>query len=178
MQTQEKYSAPRKLFTPEHEMYRDTVTRFLAEKVAPHQEAGLIRERRPVALRCVVALEAALEWTVTYVKERNIFGKALIENQHIRFKLAEIKTLSCATRSFIDDCLAQFLEGKLTVDGAAMAKYWASEATRAIDDLLQFFGGYGYMREYPIARAYTDVRPNRIWGGSNEIVREVIARTL
>ena len=83
-----------------------------------------------------------------------------------------------ATRALVDNCLTQFLQGELTPDGAAMAKLWASEATRSIDDLMQFFGGYGYMREYPIGRAYTDVRPNRIYGGSSEIMREVIARAL
>ncbi|WP_439687781.1 acyl-CoA dehydrogenase family protein [Cupriavidus oxalaticus] len=140
--------------------------------------SGLVRERLLIALRCATALEVALEWTVAYVKQRRAFDKALIDNQFIRFRLAEIKTHACATRAFVDSCLAQYLEGTLTVDGAAMAKLWASEATRAIDDLMQFFGGYGYMREYPIARAYTDVRPNRIYGGSSEIMREVIARAL
>jgi len=139
---------------------------------------GLIRERLLIALRCATALEVALDWTLAHVKERQTFGKALIENQYIRFRLAEIKTHACATRAFVDSCLAQYLAGTLTADGAAMAKLWASEATRAIDELMQFFGGYGYMREYPIARAYTDVRPNRIYGGSSEIMREVIARGL
>ncbi|SDM05763.1 hypothetical protein SAMN05428957_10252 [Oryzisolibacter propanilivorax] len=140
--------------------------------------SGLIRERLLIALRCAVALETALQWTVDYVKQRQAFGKALIDNQFIRFRLADIKTQACATRAFVDACLAQYLQGTLTADGAAMAKLWASEATRAIDDLMQFFGGYGYMREYPIARAYADVRPNRIYGGSSEIMREVIARGL
>ena len=140
--------------------------------------SGLIRERLLIALRCATALEVALDWTLAHVKERQTFGKALIENQYIRFRLAEIKTHACATRAFVDSCLAQYLAGTLTADGAAMAKLWASEATRAIDELMQFFGGYGYMREYPIARAYTDVRPNRIYGGSSEIMREVIARGL
>ncbi len=140
--------------------------------------SGLVRERLLIALRCAVALEVALDWTITHVKERRAFDKALIDNQFIRFRLAEIKTHACATRAFVDSCLEQYLAGTLTPDGAAMAKFWAGEATRAIDDLMQFFGGYGYMREYPIARAYTDVRPNRIYGGSAEIMREVIARAL
>lgn len=140
--------------------------------------SGLIRERLLIALRCAVALEVALDWTVDYVKQRQAFGHALIDNQFIRFRLADIKTQACATRAFVDSCLAQYLQGTLTADGAAMAKLWASEATRSIDDLMQFFGGYGYMREYPIARAYADVRPNRIYGGSSEIMREVIARGL
>lgn len=140
--------------------------------------SGLIRERLLVAVRCAIALEAALDWTVAYTKERRTFDRRLIDNQHIRFKLADIKTLACATRAFVDACLAQYLGGTLTADGAAMAKLWAAEATRAIDDLMQFYGGYGYMREYPIGRAYTDVRPNRIYGGSSEIMRELIARAL
>jgi alkylation response protein AidB-like acyl-CoA dehydrogenase len=138
----------------------------------------LVRERLMIALRCATALEVALDGTIQYTKDRQAFGKALIDNQHIRFKLADIKVLSRATRVFVDDCVEQFMQGTLTADGAAMAKLWASEATKTIDDLLQLHGGYGYMREYAIARAYTDVRPNRIYGGSSEIMRELIARAL
>lgn len=138
----------------------------------------LARERLMIAVRCAAALEAALEWTINYTSERRAFDKALIENQYIRFKLADIKTLATATRVFVDSCILRYMKGQLTPEDAAMAKLWATEATRAIDDLLQFHGGYGYMREYPIARAYTDVRPNRIYGGSSEIMREIIARAL
>ncbi|CAN7673205.1 acyl-CoA dehydrogenase family protein [Pseudorhodoferax sp. LjRoot39] len=139
---------------------------------------GLVQERLMIALRCATALEAALQWTVAYTRERRTFGKPLIDNQHTRFKLAEIKTLAAATRAFVDQCVAEHLAQRLDADGAAMAKLWASEATTAIDDLLQMFGGYGYMREYPIARAYADVRPNRIYGGSSEMMKEIISRTL
>lgn len=138
----------------------------------------LVRERLMIAVRCATALEAALQWTVDYTRQRRAFDKALIDNQHIRFKLADIKTLACATRCFVDSCVQQYLDGELNASGAAMAKLWASEATSAIDDLMQFYGGYGYMREYAIGRAYTDVRPNRIYGGTSEIMRELIARTL
>ena len=138
----------------------------------------LVRERLMIAVRCAMALESALQWTVDYTKNRRAFDKALIDNQHIRFKLADIKTLAAATRAFVDGCVQQYLDGELDAAGAAMAKLWASEATSAIDDLLQFHGGYGYMREYPIARAYTDVRPNRIYGGASEVMRELIARAL
>ncbi|CAM4014884.1 acyl-CoA dehydrogenase family protein [Bordetella tumulicola] len=138
----------------------------------------LVRERLMIAVRCAAALEAALDWTIEYTKERRAFDKALIENQHIRFKLADIKALAAATRAFVDSCILRYMDGTLDAAGAAMAKLWATEATRAIDDLLQFYGGYGYMREYPIGRAYTDVRPNRIYGGSSEIMRELIARSL
>ncbi len=138
----------------------------------------LVRERLMIAVRCATALEAALRWTVDYTKQRRAFDKALIDNQYIRFKLADIKTLATATRCFVDSCVQQYMDGELDAGGAAMAKLWASEATSAIDDLMQFHGGYGYMREYAIGRAYTDVRPNRIYGGSSEIMRELIARTL
>jgi alkylation response protein AidB-like acyl-CoA dehydrogenase len=138
----------------------------------------LVRERLMIAVRCAMALESALQWTVDYTKERRAFDKALIDNQYIRFKLADIKTLAAATRAFVDVCVQRYLDGELDAGGAAMAKLWAAEATRAIDDLLQFHGGYGYMREYPRGRAYTDVRPNRIYGGASEVMRELIARTL
>lgn len=170
---------------------QDTAELFFADMLVPpdallggaNQGFGylmreLVRERLMIALRCAASLEAALQWTINYTRGRNAFGKPIIDNQYIRFKLADIKTLACATRAFVDQCLENYLEGSLTADGAAMAKLWASEATRAIDDLLQFHGGYGYMREFPIARAYTDVRPNRIYGGSSEIMRELIARAL
>ncbi|MGV3654364.1 MAG: acyl-CoA dehydrogenase family protein [Noviherbaspirillum sp.] len=160
------------MFVPEEEMLGE-----------PNQGFGylmkeLVRERLMIAVRCAMALDTALQWTVDYTKERRAFGKALIDNQYIRFKLADIKTLAAATRTFVDSCVQQYLDGELDAGGAAMAKLWAGEATRAIDDLVQFHGGYGYMREYPIGRAYTDVRPNRIYGGTSEIMRELIARTL
>lgn len=139
---------------------------------------GLVQERLMIAMRCATALEAALSWTITYTRERSTFGRPLIENQYTRFKLAEIKTLAAATRAFVDQCVVDHMRGELNADGAAMAKLWATEATLAIDDLLQMFGGYGYMREYPIARAFTDVRPNRIYGGSSEVMKEIISRTL
>lgn len=140
--------------------------------------SGLVQERLMIALRCAMSLEAALDWTIQYTKERQIFGKAIAEHQYNRFKLAEIKTLAAATRAFVDQSLADHMEERLDANGAAMAKLWAADATRAVDDLLQMFGGYGFMREYPIARALTDVRGNRIYGGSAEVMKEIIARTL
>jgi acyl-CoA dehydrogenase len=139
---------------------------------------GLVQERLMIALRCAACLEASLDWTIAYTKERQAFGKPLIQNQQTRFRLAEIKTLAFATRATLNHCVAQHLQGLLDANGAAMAKLWASEATRAIDDLLQMFGGYGYMREYPIGRMLTDVRGNRIYGGSSEVMKEIISRTL
>lgn len=138
----------------------------------------LAQERLMIAMRCAISLEVSLQWTVDYTRERETFGKPLIENQYIRFKLAEIKALSAATRSFVDQCASEHMQGELTADRAAMAKLWASEATRAIDDLLQMFGGNGFMREYPIARMLTDIRGNRIFGGTSEIMKEIISRTL
>ncbi len=161
-----------KLFVPEEDLLGE-----------PNQGFGylmkeLVRERLMIAVRCAMALETALQWTIDYTRERRAFERAVIDNQHIRFKLADIKTLAAATRAFVDGSVQQYLDGELDAGGAAMAKLWAAEATKAIDDLLQFHGGYGYMREYPIARAWTDVRPNRIYGGTSEIMRELIARTL
>ncbi|WP_144640430.1 acyl-CoA dehydrogenase family protein [Bordetella genomosp. 13] len=138
----------------------------------------LVRERLMIAVRCAAALEAALALTIDYTKQRQAFGHALIDNQHIRFKLADIKALACATRALVDDSVLRYMRGELDASGAAVAKLWAAEATRAVDELLQLHGGYGYMREYGIARLYTDVRPNRIYGGSSEIMRELIARSL
>ncbi|MFC7516741.1 acyl-CoA dehydrogenase family protein [Herbaspirillum sp. GCM10030257] len=160
------------MFVPEDEMLGE-----------PNQGFGylmkeLVRERLMIAVRCATALETALQWTIDYTKQRRAFDKPLIDNQYLRFKLADIKTLAAATRAFVDGSVQQYLDGDLDAGGAAMAKLWASEATRAIDDLMQFHGGNGYMREYPIGRAYTDVRPNRIYGGTSEIMRELIARTL
>jgi alkylation response protein AidB-like acyl-CoA dehydrogenase len=160
------------MFVPEEEMLGE-----------PNQGFGylmkeLVRERLMIAVRCATALETALQWTIDYTKQRRAFDKPLIDNQYLRFKLADIKTLAAATRAFVDGSVQQYLDGELDAGGAAMAKLWASEATRAIDDLMQFHGGNGYMREYPIGRAYTDVRPNRIYGGTSEIMRELIARTL
>ncbi|HMN80872.1 MAG TPA: acyl-CoA dehydrogenase family protein [Burkholderiaceae bacterium] len=139
---------------------------------------GLVQERLMIALRCAMALEAALAWTVDHAKQRRTFDKPLIEHQYLRFELARIRTLAAATRAFVDQCMADHLQEKLTADTAAMAKLWAADATSAIDDLLQMFGGYGYMREYPIARAWADVRANRIYGGTSEIMKEIVARTL
>lgn len=170
---------------------QDTVELFFDEVLVPDGDLvgeenrafsylmhELAQERLMIAMRCATSLEASLEWTIAYTRDRKTFGKALIENQYTRFKLAEIKTLAAATRAFVDQCAADHMQGGLTADRAAMAKLWASEATRAIDDLLQMFGGNGFMREYPIARMLTDIRGNRIYGGASEIMKEIISRTL
>jgi acyl-CoA dehydrogenase len=139
----------------------------------------LPQERLVVALRSTAVMEAALEWTVRYVNEREAFGRTLAGFQNMRFKLAELKTLTTVTRSFIDACLARHLEGALDAVDAAMAKLHATESLwRVLDDCVQMHGGYGYMWEYPITRAWADNRVSRIAGGSSEIMKEIIGRTL
>jgi alkylation response protein AidB-like acyl-CoA dehydrogenase len=139
----------------------------------------LPQERLLIALVAVSAAEAALEWTVEYTKSRQAFGQAVADFQHNRFKLAEMKTEIQIGRVFLDRCLELHLEGKLDVEAAAMSKYWLTELEgRVVDQCLQMHGGYGYMLEYPIARAFADARVHRIYGGSNEIMRELVARYL
>ena len=139
----------------------------------------LPQERLVIAIQAIAAIEAAMEHTVAYVKERKAFGKPIIDFQNTRFKLAELKTQALVARTFVDDCTARHLEGMLDVATAAMAKYHATDLQCAlIDECLQFFGGYGYMWEYPIARLYADARVQKIYGGTNEIMKELIGRTL
>jgi acyl-CoA dehydrogenase len=136
-------------------------------------------ERLQIAIGAVAAAEAALRWTVDYAKSRSAFGQPIIDFQNTRFKLAEVKTEIEIARCFVDCCLELTLENRLDAETGAMAKYWCTELQgRAIDQCLQVFGGYGYMWEYPIARAYADARVQRIYGGTNEIMREIIGRTL
>ena len=139
----------------------------------------LPRERMLVAIGAVAMMEAALGWTVEYTRERKAFGKAVADFQNTRFKLAEVKTEITVARTFLDRCLEEFLEGKLDTTTAAMAKWWLTELEgRVLDTCLQLFGGYGYMAEYPIARAYADARVHRIYAGTTEIMKELVARSL
>ncbi|MBV1695010.1 MAG: acyl-CoA dehydrogenase family protein [Hyphomicrobiales bacterium] len=139
----------------------------------------LPQERLIIGIGAVAKMEAVLQWTTDYVKDRKAFGKPIADFQNTRFKLAEVKTKVQVARVFTDKCLELHLKGELDVPTAAMNKYWTSELLgEVIDTCLQFFGGYGYMWEYPIARAYADARVQRIYGGTNEIMREIIARTL
>ncbi|TAK87425.1 MAG: acyl-CoA dehydrogenase [Betaproteobacteria bacterium] len=139
----------------------------------------LPQERLLVAIAAVASAEAAIRWTVDYVRERRAFGKPLSEKQTIRFTLAELHTETTIGRAFLDRCLAQHLEGKLDTATASMAKYWLSELQfRVLDACVQLHGGYGYMREYPIAHAWADARVQRIYGGTTEIMKEIIGRTL
>ncbi len=136
-------------------------------------------ERLQVSISAVSNLEAVLGWTLEYAKEREAFGQAIINFQNSRFKLAEIKTQAVVARTFVDRCIELLLAGKLDAETAAMAKLWTTEVQcAAIDECLQLFGGYGYMWEFPIARAWADARPQRIYAGSNEIMKEIISRTL
>jgi alkylation response protein AidB-like acyl-CoA dehydrogenase len=139
----------------------------------------LPRERMLVAIGAVAMMEAALGWTVEYTRERKAFGKAVADFQNTRFKLAEVKTEITVARTFLDRCLELFLEDKLDTTTAAMAKWWLTELEgRVLDTCLQLFGGYGYMAEYPIARAYADARVHRIYAGTTEIMKELVARSL
>jgi alkylation response protein AidB-like acyl-CoA dehydrogenase len=139
----------------------------------------LPQERLVIAIQAIAAIEAALEHTLAYVKERKAFGKAIIDFQNTRFRLAELKTKATVARVFIDECIARHLRGELDVATAAMAKYWTTDLQcEVVDQCLQFHGGYGYMWEFPIARLYADSRVQKIYGGTNEIMKELIGRTL
>ncbi|NKQ53068.1 acyl-CoA dehydrogenase [Amycolatopsis sp. K13G38] len=139
----------------------------------------LPQERLIIAVTAVAGMEAAVEATIDYTKERKAFGKPVFNFQNTKFKLAEAATEAAVARAFLDQCIERHLKGELDVQGAAMAKLWTTErVNKVIDDCVQLFGGYGYMTEYPIARAWADVRISRIFGGTSEIMKEIISRTL
>ncbi|GMV63601.1 MAG: putative acyl CoA dehydrogenase [Parvibaculum sp.] len=139
----------------------------------------LPQERLIIAVQACVAMEMALKYTSDYVKERTAFGQRILDFQNTQFKLAECKTEATIARVFTDDCAVKLLDGKLDPTTAAMAKWWTTQKQNEIvDTCLQFFGGYGYMMEYPIAKLYTDARIQKIYGGTNEIMKMLIARTL
>ena len=139
----------------------------------------LPQERLVIAIGAVASCEAALEWTVTYTQERKAFGKSVSDFQNTRFKLAEIKTDVTAARAFLDRCLELHMKGNLDATTGAMIKLWTTELQgRVLDECVQLHGGYGYMWEYPIARAWADARIQRIYGGTSEIMKELISRTL
>jgi long-chain-acyl-CoA dehydrogenase len=137
----------------------------------------LPQERLIIALQGVGAMERALEETLAYVKQRQAFGKPLWEFQNTRFKLAEVQSTVLAARAFVDACMVAHLKGELDAARAALAKSWVSEQEgRVMDECLQLFGGYGYMMEYPIAELYVNARVQRIYGGTNEIMKELASR--
>jgi acyl-CoA dehydrogenase len=136
-------------------------------------------ERMQIAIGAAAKSEAALEWTKAYVGERKAFGKPIASFQSTRFKLAELATEVQIARVFVDRCIELLLKGSLDTAAASMAKYWVTDLEcKVMDECVQLHGGYGYMWEFPIARAYVDARVQRIYGGTNEIMKEVISRSL
>jgi acyl-CoA dehydrogenase len=139
----------------------------------------LPQERLNIALQGMATIERALKLTIEYVKDRKAFGKPIIDFQNTQFVLAECKTEATVAKVFCNHCIEQHLKGKLDAATASMAKYWVTDLENTIvDRCLQLFGGFGYMNEYPISRMYRDSRVQRIYGGTNEIMKMLIARTL
>jgi acyl-CoA dehydrogenase len=139
----------------------------------------LAAERLAVAIAAVEATIYVHDLTLRYIKEREAFGKKIGSFQHIRFKMAEMKTEVEFCRAFTDQAILALMKGELTSAEASMAKYYTTEIQKKhTDDCLQFFGGYGYMMEYPIARAYLDTRIQTIYAGTTEIMKEIIARSI
>ncbi|WP_210770038.1 acyl-CoA dehydrogenase family protein [Qaidamihabitans albus] len=168
------------------ELFFDDV-RVPAENLLGEQEGqGFIQlmqqlpqERLIIAVTAVAGMEAAIDQTIAYTKERTAFGRPVFGFQNTKFTLAEAATEAAVARAFLDQCIERHLLGELDVQGAAMAKLWTTErVNKVIDDCVQLFGGYGYMMEYPIARAWADMRISRIFGGTSEIMKEIISRTL
>jgi len=136
-------------------------------------------ERLLLCVSAAAAIELAVELTVEYTKQRKAFGQTLADFQNTRFKLAECATIAHVVRTFLNDCTQRLLDGTLDDEAAYMAKWWCTEQQgKVTDECLQLFGGYGYMAEYPIARLYADARVQRIYGGTTEIMKDLIARKL
>ena len=139
----------------------------------------LPQERLIIAVASTAGMEVALEHTLAYTKDRTAFGRPIFGFQNTKFKLAEVATEARIARVFTDDCIIKHLDGKLDIPTVAMAKWWTSERAMAVaDECLQLFGGYGYMNEYPIARMWADQRVQKIYAGTNEIMKEIISRSL
>jgi acyl-CoA dehydrogenase len=168
------------------ELFFDEVRVPVENLLGPEEGKGFYQmmeqlpyERLTVAVSAVAATEQAMAITTRYVKERAAFGKTLIEFQNTRFKLAECKTEAHIGRVFLDSCIERLIAGQLDTATAAMAKYWLTDKQcQIIDECVQLHGGYGYMAEYPIARMWADSRVQRIYAGTNEIMKELIARSL
>jgi alkylation response protein AidB-like acyl-CoA dehydrogenase len=141
--------------------------------------SNLPQERLSIAAAAVAAAEAALGWTLDYVRERQAFGQPIGSFQNTRFTLAELRTEVEIARAYVDRCVQALNDSELSAEDAAMAKWWCTELQgRAVDRCLQLHGGYGYMLEYPIARAFADARVTRIYGGANEIMKEIVGRSM
>ncbi len=139
----------------------------------------LAGERLSVATMAIAACEAALAMTLDYCKQRTAFGQPIGSFQNSRFKLAEMQTEIEIGRVFVDRCIEDYNDGALTAETAAMAKWWTTDLQkRVVDQCVQLHGGYGYMLEYPIARAYLDARVTSIYAGTNEIMKEIIGRAM
>jgi acyl-CoA dehydrogenase len=168
------------------ELFFDDVRIPAANLLGPEEGRGFAQlmqqlpfERTIIAVSAIATIERAVELTTAYAKERRAFGKALIEMQNTRFKLAECSTIARVGRVFVDDCVRRLIDGTMDATTASMAKWWATEMQcQVVDECLQLFGGYGYMLEYPIAQMYADSRVQKIYGGTNEIMKELIARSL
>jgi alkylation response protein AidB-like acyl-CoA dehydrogenase len=144
-----------------------------------HLMERLPQERLSIAVAAVAACERMLGITVEYVKNRTAFGRPIGSFQNTRFVLAEMATQTAVARTFVNECISQHNDGDLTVADAAMAKWWTTDLQNKVADAcLQLHGGYGYMSEYPIARAYLDSRVQAIYGGTNEIMKEIVGRSM
>jgi acyl-CoA dehydrogenase len=145
----------------------------------PQLMAQLPYERTIVAVTAIAAIEQAVTATVEYTKQRQAFGQSIFDLQNTRFRLAEAKTIATIGRVFADHCIQRVMDGTLDTETASMAKWWLTDQqSRVLDECLQLHGGYGYMLEYPISRAFVDARVQSIYAGSNEIMKEIIARSL
>ncbi|MEM7302534.1 MAG: acyl-CoA dehydrogenase family protein [Pseudomonadota bacterium] len=168
------------------ELFFDNVRIPTSNLLGPEEGQGFIQlmeqlpqERLLIANQAICAIEKALAITIDYVKERKAFKKAVIDFQNTQFKLAELKTDATVGRVFINDCVAKHLEGGLDPTTASMAKLWLTDLQcKVMDECVQLHGGYGFMNEYPIARMFRDARVQRIYGGTNEIMKVLIARSL
>jgi len=168
------------------ELFFDNVEVTDKNLLGPAEGKGFIQlmeqlpqERLIIAAGACAAIESALRITSEYVKERKAFGKRILDFQNTQFRLAERFTEAKLARTFVDQCAMQLEEGKLDDATAAMAKWWTTQKQcEIVDECLQFFGGYGYMMEYPIAKMYADSRVQKIYGGSNEIMKLLIAREI
>ncbi|MFD3930468.1 acyl-CoA dehydrogenase family protein [Streptomyces sp. NPDC058614] len=168
------------------ELFFDELRVPTANLLGPREGLGFVQlmeqlpqERLLIAAIGLAWLESAVDTTVAYTKERQVFGRPLFELQNTRFELADCATTARVARVFLDDCVQRHLNGQLDAATASMAKYWITDRqTEVVDRCLQLHGGYGYMAEYPIARIFADGRIQRIYGGANEVMKELVARSL